>query len=159
MPATLPADWLETKRLADECRARGGLVVTTNGCFDLLHRGHVSYLTEARRQGDLLLVGINSDASVRKIKGPERPLNDEKSRAYVLAALRCVDGVAMFPQDTPLDWLQVVRPHIHVKGGDWNPATMVETPVLAAWGGRVMVLPYVEGFSTTNLIEKARTKK
>lgn len=148
--------WDEARAAAAACRERGGTVVTTNGCFDLLHRGHVTYLAEARQLGDLLLVAINSDASVAKLKGPGRPLNPEDARAIVLGALRAVDGVCVFSEPTPVEWLRAVRPHIHVKGGDWDPAQMPETPVLAEWGGHVKALPYVDGFSTTNLIAKSK---
>lgn len=148
--------WDEARRLADACRARGGVVVTTNGCFDLIHKGHVTYLAAARSLGDLLLVAVNSDASVKAIKGPERPLNDEASRAFVLSALKPVDGVCVFTESTPLKWLEHIRPDVHVKGGDWKPETMPETPVVKSWGGRVVVIPYVDGASTTNLIAKAR---
>jgi glycerol-3-phosphate cytidylyltransferase len=149
--------WEEAAQLAQECKNRGGIVVTTNGCFDLLHKGHVEYLSAARQLGDLLIVGINSDASVKKVKGPSRPLNDETARAVVLGALKCVDAVCIFKEATPVEWLRVVQPNIHVKGGDWDPAKMPESPVLKEWGGTVKVLPYVEGFSTTGLIEKSKS--
>jgi glycerol-3-phosphate cytidylyltransferase len=149
--------WEDAAELAQNCRKQGGVVVSTNGCFDILHKGHVSYLHFARSQGDLLLVGINSDASVRANKGPTRPVNDELSRAYVLAGLKSVDGVCLFSEPTPVEWLRAVRPQIHVKGGDWDPATMPETPVLASWGGRVVMAPYLDGFSTTSIIEKSKT--
>lgn len=151
--------WPEAKRLADECKARGGIVVTTNGCFDILHRGHVEYLQSARQLGDLLIVGINSDASVKKIKGPERPINDETSRAVVLGALKPVDGVLIFDEATPVEWLKVLQPQIHVKGGDWDPKKMPETVILESWGAKVVVIPFVEGFSTTRIIEKSRSTK
>ena len=131
-------------------------MVTTNGCFDLLHKGHVTYLAQARQMGDLLLVGINSDASVRKIKGETRPLNDEVARATVLAALRSVDGVCVFSEDTPVDWLRAIKPLIHVKGGDWDASKMPETKVLGEWGGRVQSAGFVPGYSTTGLIEKSK---
>ena len=133
------------------------MVVTTNGCFDILHRGHVEYLHAARQLGDLLIVGLNSDASVKKLKGPSRPLNDQNARAVVVGALKSVDAVIVFDEDTPVKWLQEVKPHIHVKGGDWDPKKMPETAVLERWGAKVVVVPYVDGYSTTKLIEKSRS--
>lgn len=150
--------WPQAQKLADECRARGGKVVSTNGCFDILHAGHVTYLAAARHLGDLLLVGINADASVKKIKGPSRPINSQEARAQVLAALRSVDAVCVFNEETPVEWLKSIRSDLHVKGGDWDPARMPETPVLAAWGGRVQALPFVDGFSTTGTIKKMQGK-
>lgn len=150
--------WSQAQKLADDCRARGGKVVSTNGCFDILHAGHVSYLAAARQLGDLLIVGINADASVRKIKGPSRPINSEDARAQVLSALRAVDAVCVFNEDTPVEWLKSIRSDVHVKGGDWDPSRMPETPVLAQWGGRVQTLPFVDGFSTTSTIQKMQGK-
>jgi rfaE bifunctional protein nucleotidyltransferase chain/domain len=152
-------DWAEARTLADACRARSGLVVTTNGCFDLLHRGHVEYLQQARQLGDLLLVGLNTDESVRRLKGPQRPLNDQDARAVVMAALKCVDGVCLFGEETPLDWLRAVQPDFHVKGGDYDPEQMIEKSVVETWGGRIKVLPFVPGFSTSGLIEKSRANR
>lgn len=149
--------WDEAAALAEACRARGGTVVTTNGCFDLLHKGHVTYLQAARALGDMLIVGLNSDASVqRQGKGPGRPINDQDARATVMQALRCVDSVCLFDEDTPIEWLRRVRPAIHVKGGDYDASKMVETPVLAEWGGRVVTLPFVPGYSTSALIAKSQ---
>lgn len=153
-----PYTWNEAAQMAKNCRSRGGIVVTTNGCFDLLHRGHVEYLSAARQLGDLLIVGINSDDSVRQIKGPTRPLNDENARAIVLSALKCIDAVCIFNEATPVEWLRVVQPHLHVKGGDWDPEKMPEFATLKEWGGLVKVLPYVEGYSTTSLIEKSKNR-
>lgn len=148
--------WEEATELAQNCRNNGGIVVTTNGCFDLLHKGHVEYLQAARQMGDILLVGLNSDESVKKIKGPSRPLNNEEARATVIGALKSVDAVCVFPQDTPVEWLKKVRPHIHIKGGDWDPVKIPEYSTLKEWGGTVKVVPYVEGYSTTGLIEKSK---
>ena len=149
--------WEEAAKMAELCRQASGRVITTNGVFDLLHRGHVEYLAAARQLGDLLLVGINSDASVKKLnKGPGRPLNPEEARAVVLAALRSVDGVCVFSEDTPLAWLSAVRPDIHVKGGDYRPEDLPETELLKSWGGKTMVLPFVAGYSTTSLIERSK---
>jgi D-beta-D-heptose 7-phosphate kinase/D-beta-D-heptose 1-phosphate adenosyltransferase len=150
--------WKQAADAAARVREAGGTVVTTNGCFDLLHRGHVSYLQEARSLGDLLIVGINADASVRRLKGPSRPLNTEEDRAAVLAALRCVDGVCVFSEDTPVEWLRTLRPQIHAKGGDWNGKELPEQAALKEWGGRLQFLPFVDGFSTTSLIAKSQGK-
>ncbi len=153
-----PLSWSEAAALADAVRRRGGKVVTTNGCFDLLHAGHVQYLEDARKLGDALIVGLNSDASVKRLKGAERPLNSSDARACVLGALRAVDAVVVYEEDTPTEFLKTVRPDIHVKGGDWDPEKMPETPLIRSWGGRVEVLRFVDGFSTTGLIERARDK-
>lgn len=151
--------WDAAVQLAEKCRKDGGLVVTANGCFDCLHKGHVSYLAAARQLGDCLIVGVNSDASVKKLKGPGRPLNDQDSRSAVLAALRSVDAVLVFDEETPLAWLELVRPNIHVKGGDYDPNSMIETPVLKKWGGKTVVVPFVEGYSTTQMIARSKGSK
>ncbi len=136
-------------------RASGGAVVATGGCFDLLHAGHVWTLQAARALGDCLVVCLNADASVRRLKGPRRPLVTEADRAAVLLALGCVDAVEVFPEDTPVAALERLRPDVWVKGGDYVAADLPEAPVLAAWGGRAVILPFVEGRSTTRLIEEA----
>jgi rfaE bifunctional protein nucleotidyltransferase chain/domain len=151
--------WDEAFHLAEKTRALGGQIVTTNGCFDLLHRGHVNYLESARSLGELLLVAINSDESVKKIKGPSRPLNSEQDRAYVLSALSCVDGVCVFNEATPEAWLEKIKPHIHVKGADWKGKNIPEEALLKKWQGRVHYANYLEGFSTTLLIEKSKGQK
>ena len=139
-------------------RRRGQRVVATNGCFDLLHFGHVSYLQRARKLGDLLVVGLNGDQSVRQLKGAHRPLAPQKQRAAVLAALACVDAVVIFPQVRAHRFLATVRPDIYVKGGDYRPETLVgrERAVLTAIGSKIRILPFVKGFSTTRLIQKIR---
>lgn len=131
-------------------------VVSTNGCFDLLHVGHLRTLQWARDQGDLLIVAINSDASVRKLKGPSRPLTPQEERAELLAGLACVDYVIVFSEDTPIELLQQIRPDIHVKGGDYRPEQLPETAVIEAYGGKVLVTPLIEGRSTSNLEKKLR---
>jgi D-beta-D-heptose 7-phosphate kinase / D-beta-D-heptose 1-phosphate adenosyltransferase len=136
-------------------RARGGTVVATGGCFDLLHPGHVHTLQAARALGDCLVVCLNSDASVARLKGPGRPVVGEADRAAVLAALGCVDAVAVFDQDTPVELLRRLRPDVWVKGGDYAATELPEAKVLASWGGRAVILPFVEGRSTTRLIEEA----
>ena len=141
--------------IAERVRAAGGTVVATGGCFDLLHAGHVRTLEAARRLGDCLLVCLNSDASVRRLKGPARPLVPEHDRASVLTSLSCVDGVVVFKEDTPARVLERLRPHVWAKGGDYDGAELAEARVLRAWDGRVEILPYHEGHSTTRLIEEA----
>ncbi|MFM1768503.1 MAG: hypothetical protein RJA22_1032 [Verrucomicrobiota bacterium] len=137
-------------------RQAGRRLVVTNGCFDLLHRGHVTYLEAARAQGDALLVGVNADASVRAIKGPSRPVNPEEDRALVLAALACVDAVCIFREPTALRFLDHARPDIYAKGGDYTIDTINqdERRLVEGLGGRVVVLAGVPGRSTTALLEK-----
>lgn len=131
-------------------------IVFTNGCFDILHRGHVSYLSEAKSLGDILWLGLNSDSSVKKLKGESRPINPEEDRAAVLLALRFVDYVTLFSQDTPVELLHLMRPHIHVKGGDYKKEDLPEYPVVKQYGGDVFILSFVEGKSTSSIIQKAR---
>ncbi|MFN6117396.1 MAG: D-glycero-beta-D-manno-heptose 1-phosphate adenylyltransferase [Flavobacteriales bacterium] len=150
-------DLVSVQRLCNIWRMKGDRIVFTNGCFDILHRGHVEYLQEAAAMGDRLVIGLNSDSSVkRQNKGPERPLNDEQSRAKVLAALRLVDAVVIFDQDTPLELIQAVGPDVLVKGGDWSEDRIVGADLVKARGGEVRSLKLVEGFSTTSLVEKIR---
>jgi rfaE bifunctional protein nucleotidyltransferase chain/domain len=139
---------------AREVQRRGGTVVFTNGVFDLLHPGHVRYLAEARRLGDALIVGVNSDRSVRANKGPERPINRAEERVEVLLALSCVDAAAVFDEDTPLSIITQIQPDVLVKGADWGPNNIVGRDVVEARGGRVVRVDLAEGFSTTNLIKK-----
>ena len=128
----------------------------TNGCFDLLHRGHVSYLSAAKAQGDVLVVALNSDAGVRRLKGPGRPLNQFEDRAHVVAALSSVDHVVVFDEPTPVEIVRAVRPDVFVKGGDYTADMLPEAPVVRALGGEVRILPYVEDRSTTGLIARIR---
>jgi rfaE bifunctional protein nucleotidyltransferase chain/domain len=139
----------------EKVRASGGTIVATGGCFDLLHAGHVRTLEAARRLGDALVVCLNSDDSVRRLKGHGRPLVPATDRAAVLAALACVDAVAVFEDDTPAEVLRQLRPHVWAKGGDYAGRTLPEEEALAEWGGRAVVLPYLEGRSTTRLMEEA----
>ncbi|MFO7606193.1 MAG: D-glycero-beta-D-manno-heptose 1-phosphate adenylyltransferase [Desulfurivibrionaceae bacterium] len=144
------------KKIVENYRCLTRRVVFTNGCFDILHRGHVTYLEEARRLGDCLIVGLNSDASVRALKGEERPLNDEESRARVLAALGCVDHVVLFEEETPLGLINELTPDILVKGGDWPVEKIVGAEEVMAAGGEVLNIPVVENFSTTSFIDRIR---
>lgn len=135
-------------------RERGKRIVFTNGCFDLLHFGHVKYLQEARQLGDLLVLGLNTDASIRRLKGPKRPLIDEGERAHILAALACVDYVVLFDEETPLELIQLLRPDILVKGGDYTVDRVVGRDLVEGWGGRVELISFVDGKSTTSTIDK-----
>ena len=137
-------------------RGAKGKVVFTNGVFDLLHPGHVDVLLGARRRGDVLIVGLNSDASVRRLKGPERPVRTEAERAGVVAALAMVDAVVIFDEDTPLETVQALRPDVLVKGGDYTEATIVGAPDVRSWGGDVVVIPLTPGQSTTSIINRLR---
>jgi rfaE bifunctional protein nucleotidyltransferase chain/domain len=139
-------------------RAAGGTVVATGGCFDLLHAGHVATLKAARALGDCLVVCLNSDDSVRRLKGPSRPLVPAVDRARVLAALEPVDAVVVFDEDTPAEVLRRVRPDVWAKGGDYAGAELPEAAVLREWGGQSVVLPYLRGRSTTRLVETARAR-
>jgi rfaE bifunctional protein nucleotidyltransferase chain/domain len=141
--------------VAERVRAAGGTVVATGGCFDLLHPGHIGTLQAARALGDCLVVCINSDASVRRLKGPGRPLVGEADRAEVLHALACVDAVAVFDEDTPEAALDELRPDVWVKGGDYAAEELPESRVLRRWGGRTVIVPFVAGRSTTQLIKEA----
>lgn len=132
----------------------GQKIVFTNGCFDLLHVGHIRYLQEARRLGDLLVVGLNADASVKRLKGPTRPLQSENDRAEILAALGCVDFTTLFEEDTPENLIKMIKPDILVKGGDWKIDQIAGGPFVQSYGGQVMSLQFVEGKSTTNIVNK-----
>lgn len=137
-----------------DLRQKGKTIVTTNGSFDILHIGHIRYLQESRKLGDVLVVGINSDASVKSYKGPKRPINAEAERAEALVALSCVDYVVIFFESVPDRVLEVARPHIHTKGGDYDLSQIPERELIESMGGTVVVLPLTKGFSTTALIER-----
>ena len=141
-------------RLIETEKGRGRRIVFTNGCFDLLHAGHVKYLQKARALGDLLVLGLNSDASVRRLKGENRPLIGEEERAHLLAALSCIDYVVIFDEDTPLQLIETLKPHILVKGGDYTPEGVVGKDIVESYGGRVELVQFVDGKSTTGIIEK-----
>jgi rfaE bifunctional protein nucleotidyltransferase chain/domain len=141
--------------MAEAVRAADGVVVAAGGCFDVLHAGHVSMLRAARSLGDCLIVCMNSDDSVRRLKGPGRPLNPAADRAAVLAALDCVDGIAVFDEDTPEQVLCRLRPAIWVKGGDYDGREMPEAATLRRWDGRVVTVPYLSGRSTTRIASAA----
>ena len=145
--------------LARSVQARGSLVVFTNGVFDLLHPGHVRYLQEARRLGDLLIVGVNSDRSVRAYKGPGRPLNPDHERAEVLLALSCVDAAVLFDEDTPHRLIEAIQPDVLVKGSDWAASEIVGRDVVEARGGRVVRVDLARGYSTSELIRRVHASR
>jgi D-beta-D-heptose 7-phosphate kinase/D-beta-D-heptose 1-phosphate adenosyltransferase len=152
-PAAKVRDWDAARRWREQ---QSGRVVFTNGVFDLLHPGHVDVLLGARRAGDQLIVAVNSDASVRRLKGPERPVRGQAERSYVLAALEMVDCVVVFEQDTPLELIRHLRPDVLVKGGDYHEGTIVGAADVRGWGGDVRVIPLTAGQSTTNIIRTLR---
>jgi rfaE bifunctional protein nucleotidyltransferase chain/domain len=129
----------------------------TNGCFDLLHPGHVQYLEDVRALGDFLVVGLNSDASVARLKGPSRPLQDEMARARILLGLRSVDAVVRFEEDTPFELIQALRPDILAKGGDYTPENVIGRDIVEARGGRLVLIPFLEGHSTSTIVERIMT--
>jgi len=141
-------------RLLPALKKSGKRIVFTNGCFDLLHYGHVKYLQEARRKGDILIVGLNSDSSIRKIKGPKRPLVGEKERLRVLAGLESVTYAVLFSQATPLNIISVLKPDILIKGADWHKDRIVGSDIVKSYGGKVLRIKVVKGLSSTNLIKK-----
>jgi D-glycero-beta-D-manno-heptose 1-phosphate adenylyltransferase len=151
--------WEAAARWAAGLQAQGQNLVFTNGCFDLLHLGHISYLEEARSLGDALIIGVNTDASVKRLlKGPGRPFTPEADRARVVAALACVDRVVLFSEDTPLALITLLQPDILVKGGDYQLHEIVGREVVEARGGRVVALPFVPGYSSTRLIDRIRSR-
>jgi rfaE bifunctional protein nucleotidyltransferase chain/domain len=155
-PAAKVMTWSQARSWRD---GLAGRLVFTNGVFDLLHPGHVDVLVGARHRGDALIVAVNSDASVKRLKGPDRPIRNEAERSYVVAALESVDSVVLFEQDTPLDLIRHLRPDVLVKGGDYNRETIVGADDVAAWGGRVEVIPLTPGQSTTAIIARLRGER
>ncbi len=137
-------------------RFKDDVIVFTNGCFDLLHPGHISYLEKARSLGDRLIVGLNSDESVKRLKGSARPVNKQQDRARLLAALQCVDAVVVFEEDTPARLIEEVKPDILVKGGDYSVDQVVGASFVQSYGGRVEILPYVDGYSSSHILEKLK---
>jgi D-beta-D-heptose 7-phosphate kinase/D-beta-D-heptose 1-phosphate adenosyltransferase len=154
-PAGKIRDWSDAERWRASQRGR---VVFTNGVFDLLHPGHVDLLLAARGTADALVVGINSDDSVRRLKGAGRPVRSEADRAYLLAALECVDAVVIFPEDTPLAIIRALHPDVLIKGGDYAPADVVGRSEVEGWGGRLVIVPLSPGHSTTATIDSLRDR-
>lgn len=151
----------DVKRAIDPLRKMGKSIITTNGCFDIIHSGHIKYLYEASELGDIFIIGVNSDESVKSLKGESRPINRQEDRAFVLASLKMVDYVFIFDEKDPRAFLEILRPDIHVKGGDYTPELLPEREVVEKYGGKVVIVPFVKGFSTTSIIEKIckHTKK
>jgi D-beta-D-heptose 7-phosphate kinase/D-beta-D-heptose 1-phosphate adenosyltransferase len=149
------SSWDQIEKNISQYRGRKKIVFT-NGCFDLLHVGHVRYLAEAKSLGDVLVVGINSDVSVKKLKGPQRPVQSESDRAEILSCLSSVDIVVIFNEDTPLELIKKVRPDLLVKGGDWKPEQIIGSDFVMSYGGKVKSLQFIEGKSTTNIIQKSQ---
>lgn len=146
----------ELPELLKELRSQGKTIVTTNGCFDILHVGHVRYLQKTKTFADVLIVALNSDISVKKIKGPDRPVNNENDRAEILCALSCVDYVVLFDESSPENLLVDIKPDVHTKGADYTVETLPEAKAIMANGGRIEFISFVEGKSTTAVIEKMR---
>ena len=144
----------ELKLIVAQARRIGKIIVFTNGCFDLLHRGHVHILREAKACGDLLIVGINSDVSVKRIKGPTRPVLPEMDRVELIAAMEMVDYVVLFDEPDPYKLIETIRPQVLAKGGDWKPEEIIGSDIVQRNGGRIAVIPYLKGFSTTDIIER-----
>lgn len=145
---------LELKQIVSTLKERGKKVVFTNGCFGVIHPGHVDLLEKAKSFGDILIVAVNTDGSVKKLKGPRRPIYKLSGRMKVLSALEAVDYVTSFPEDTPIDILKELRPDILVKGGDWKPDEVVGKNFIESYGGKVKIVPHLKNYSTTSLIEK-----
>ena len=156
MASNLTESAIQAAAILMRYKELGKSVVFTNGCFDILHVGHVTYLQKAKDLGDILVVGLNSDDSVRRLKGESRPINNESDRREVLLALRSVDFVAVFEEDTPLDLIKAIKPDILVKGGDYTVDTIVGADFVIENGGKVEVIPLVEGKSTTSIIERSK---
>lgn len=142
------------KQLVEILKSQNKKVVFTNGCFDILHIGHLRYLNEAKKQGDVLIIGVNSDASVKRLKGESRPINNQFDRAEMLSGLKAVDYTVIFEEDTPEELIATLKPSIHVKGGDYKKEDLPETKIVESYGGEVRILSFVEGKSTTNIVKK-----
>ena len=142
------------KQLVEILKSQNKKVVFTNGCFDILHVGHLRYLNEAKKQGDVLIIGVNSDASVKRLKGETRPINNQFDRAEMLSGLKAVDYTVIFEEDTPEELIATLKPSIHVKGGDYQKEDLPETKIVESYGGEVRILSFVEGKSTTNIVKK-----
>lgn len=144
------------KQLVETLKAQNKKVVFTNGCFDILHVGHLRYLNEAKKQGDVLIIGVNSDSSVKRLKGETRPINNQFDRAELLCGLKAVDYAVIFEEDTPEELIATLKPSIHVKGGDYKKEDLPETKIVESYGGEVRILSFVEGKSTTNIVNKIK---
>ena len=147
----------ELASIVEKAKSEGKTVVFTNGVFDFVHVGHLTYLEKARELGDMLVIGLNNDASIRRIKGPTRPINSEDDRGYILTGLRCVDYVSIFEEDTANNILDLVKPDIYVKGGDYTPKKLPEAPTVIKNGGKVVIIPLEDGYSNSSQFKKIQT--
>ncbi len=146
----------ELIKIGQKLKSQNKKIVTTNGVFDILHFGHVKYLEDAKKLGDILIVGVNTDKSVKQIKGAKRPINDEKSRLHVMAALESVDYVFLFNEKTPVKWLERIKPNLHTKACDYRLNQIIEKDVVESNGGKIKLIPMVKGYSTTEIIKKIK---
>ena len=146
----------EFQKIRQDIKEKNLKLVFTNGCFDILHRGHIAYLNEARSLGDLLIIGLNSDSSVKKLKGSNRPYNNENDRAFVLNNLKAVDYIILFSEDTPYNLIKDIKPDYLVKGGDWKEGEIVGSDIVKEYGGKVISLKYIDNYSTTSFINKIK---
>lgn len=144
------------EKISKELNSQNKRIVFTNGCFDIIHSGHISYLTESKKLGDILIIGLNSDNSVKRLKGENRPINTQNDRAIVLSGLKSVDYVCIFEEDTPLNLIQSIKPKVLTKGGDYKVEEIVGYDFLTQNGGEVVIIDFVDGKSTTNIINKAK---
>jgi rfaE bifunctional protein nucleotidyltransferase chain/domain len=144
-------------KLVANYRLKNQKIVFTNGCFDLLHQGHVTYLAQAASLGNRLILGLNSDSSVQKLKGIHRPIQDEKSRMLIMASMHVVSAVIIFNEDTPIDLISIVQPDFLVKGGDWEPSKIVGAELVKSYGGQVISIPFIDGYSTTAIESKIKS--
>lgn len=150
--------WEEIAAIIKDLKSQNKKIVFTNGCFDILHSGHVQYLAEAKELGDILILGLNSDSSVKRLKGKDRPINNEKERAVVLSALYTISYIVIFEDDTPYKLIKHIKPDILVKGGDWKPEDIVGSDIVNSYNGEVKSLSFIEGKSTTDIINKLKEK-
>lgn len=145
--------------VVEKIKGQNKTIVFTNGCFDIIHRGHIEYLAKASDYGDVFIIGLNTDNSVRKLKGENRPVNNEEARAIVLASMQFVTHIVLFDEETPYNLIQAIKPNVLIKGGDYKPENIVGYDIVMKSGGEIVTIPFVEGFSTTSLIHKISTSK
>ena len=150
--------WEEIAAIIKDIKSQNKKIVFTNGCFDILHSGHVQYLAEAKELGDILILGLNSDSSVKRLKGKDRPINNERERSVILSALYSISYIVIFEDDTPYKLIKHIKPDILVKGGDWEPKDIVGSDVVSSYNGEVKSLSFIEGKSTTDIINKLKEK-
>lgn len=149
-------DWDKLVKVLNELKSQGKRIIFTNGCFDILHWGHVYYLKQAKELGDILVLALNTDDSVKKLKGDSRPINNQQDRALVINELKSIDYVTFFSEETPYNIIKILKPNIIAKGGDYSPEQVVGKDIIENYGGSVEIIPFVEGKSTTNIVNKMR---